>query len=115
MQQPRENQALAGQMDDCIQDCLNCHTVSYDTAMTMLQKGVKDSSHLRIMLDCSEIALTAAHSMLRNSPMYGYICQACAEICNHCAELCFQVGENDCGNACRACANSCQQMVKMVV
>ena len=109
-----EEQMLNDQMQDCIDDCLNCHTVCLDTAMRMLQKGGEHSSYVISLLDCSEICLTSAHFMLRNSPLYGYTCQACTQICSHCAEMCFQAGENDCGNACRASAESCQQMVKMI-
>jgi hypothetical protein len=108
------DQALQDQMEDCIEDCLNCHTVCLDTAMGVLQKGGQNADNVRTLLDCSEMCLTAAHFMLRNSALHGYTCQACAEICTHCAEMCFQLGENDCGNACQACAVSCQQMVKMI-
>jgi hypothetical protein len=113
MTQNAGNSALEGQMQDCINDCLNCHTVCFDKASQVLQKGGQNADHVRTLQDCAEICLTAAHFMLRNSPLYGYICQACAQVCTHCADMCFQMGETDCANACRACANSCQQIVKM--
>lgn len=114
MSQNPQEKNVEGQMEDCIQDCLNCHATCLDTATRAIQKGGKPD-HIRTLLDCTEICLTAAHFMIRNSPFHGYTCRACAEVCTNCAEACFQMGENDCGNACRACANSCQQMVKMVV
>ncbi|HZR44815.1 MAG TPA: four-helix bundle copper-binding protein [Ktedonobacteraceae bacterium] len=115
MQEPpiQGEQALIGQMQDCIDDCLNSHNVCLDTAMSLLQQGGQ-ADNVRILLDCSEICLTAAHFMMRNSPLHGYTCQACASVCTHCADLCSQIGQNDCANACNASANSCQQMVKMV-
>jgi hypothetical protein len=113
MTQNTGNQALEGQMQDCIQDCLNCHAVCTDMASQALQGG-KNATYVRTLLDCAEICLTAAHFMLRDSELHGYVCEACARVCTHCADLCFQMGDNDCGEACRACANSCQQIVKML-
>ena len=113
MTQNPGNQALEGQMQDCIQDCLNCHTVCTDMASQALQKGGQNATYVRTLLDCAEICLTAAHFMLRDSELHGYICEACAKVSTHCADLCFQKGDNDCGEACRACANSCEQIVKM--
>ena len=113
MTQNPGNSALEGQMQDCINDCLNCHTVCFDMASQMLQKSEQSADYTRTLQDCAEICLTAAHFMLRNSPLHGYICQACAQVCTHCADMCFQRGDADCGNACRACANSCEQIVKM--
>jgi hypothetical protein len=114
MSQNASDQMLNDQMEDCTQDCLNCHAVCLDTAMRSLQKGAQAADHIRILLDCAEICLTAAHFMMRNSPMHGYTCQACAQVCDHCGEMCSQMGEKDCENACRACAVSCAQMVKMI-
>ncbi|HLG65495.1 MAG TPA: four-helix bundle copper-binding protein [Ktedonosporobacter sp.] len=107
------NPMLTDQMNDCIQDCLNCHTVCLDTAMRVMQKS-GNADNVRTLLDCAEICLTSAHFMLRNSPLHTSTCQLCAMICQHCEEMCAQIGENDCANACNACANSCQQMAKMV-
>ena len=113
MAQRTDQPMVDDEMQNCIQDCLNCHTVCLDTAMSMMQKSDK-ADHTRLLLDCAEICLTSAHFMLRNSPFHGNTCQVCATICEHCAEMCFLEGENDCGNACQACAVSCQQMVKIV-
>jgi len=127
-----DNPMLEDQMQDCTNDCFTCHTVCLDTAMRVLQQsdqqqlankpisspivqqGGQHADAVRLLLDCSEICLTAAHFMLRNSPLYGYICQACAQVCSHCAGICSQIGETDGANACQACATSCQQMVKMI-
>jgi len=111
--QNTENPMLTDQMNDCIQDCLNCHTVCLDTAMRVMQKS-GNADNVRTLLDCAEICLTSAHFMLRGSPLHTSTCQLCAMICQHCGEMCAQIGENDCANACNACANSCQQMSKMV-
>ena len=113
MQQNSDQTALQGQMEDCIQDCLNCSSTCLDTATQAMEKSA-GIELVRSLLDCSEMSQTAAHFMLRNSPLHGYTCQACGSICTHCADLCFQAGYSDCGNACQACANSCQQMMKMM-
>lgn len=113
-QHSSEESALDIQMENCIQDCLNSHTVCLDTAMSVLQKGNEFADAVRTMLDCSELCATTAHFMIRNSPLYGYVCQACADVCTHCAEVCAEIGENDCANACSASATSCQQLVKML-
>lgn len=109
------NQVLNDQMESCIQDCLNAHTVSLDGATQAMQQAGAKADLIRTMLDCSEICLASAHFMIRNSRLYGYVCQACASICTDCGELAFEAGMNDVGNACRACAESCNLIVKMVV
>src|SRR6266566_2800271 len=78
------------------------------------KKGTNYANTVRILLDCSEICATNAHFMMRNSPVYGSVWQACAQVCNHCAEVCDEIGENDCANACRASAASCEQMAKLI-
>src|SRR5262249_16379343 len=113
-QNPSEESVLEVQTENCIQDCLNTHTVCLDRAMSVLQKGNEFADGLRTMLDCSELCATTAHFMIRNSPLYGYVCQACADVCTHCAGVCDEIGENDCADACRASATSCQQLVKML-
>lgn len=113
-QQPADNAMLNEQIQDCIQDCLNCNTATSDAAKNMSQQNGQNASLLAILQDAAEISLAAAHSMQRNSVLSGYICQACAEVCTHCAEVCFQAGMNEVGNACQNCASSCQQMVKMI-
>ncbi len=105
------NPMIIGQMQDCINDCLNCHNVCTDRAMSTLAAGKPD--HIKVLLDCAEICLASAHSMMRNSPLYGHFCNACQAICTHCADMCDSIGDQGCANACRACATSCQQIVKM--
>jgi len=113
-QHPSEESILSSQMEDCIQDCLNSHAVCLDTAMSLLQKGHTCADPVRILLDCSEVCATNAHFLMRNSPVYGSVLQACAQVCTHCAEVCDEIGENDCANACRASATSSEQMAKLI-
>ncbi len=114
MQQNTQNAMLQQQIQDCIRDCLNCHQVCQSTA-TSMQPQSQNITHQTLMLDCAELCQTTAHFMQHNSPVAGYVTQACIQVCTHCKEVCRQAGMDDCANACDICANSCQQMVKMVV
>ena len=104
------------EIQQCIQDCLNCHAVCVRTADACRQAGgdhAKDE-HIYVLLDCADMCLTAAHFMQHNSPLYGYACQAAMQVANHCAGECEQMGDDDCANACRNAASSCEQLTKMV-
>ncbi len=113
-QHPSAESLLSSQMADCIQDCLTSHAVCLETAMSLLQKGTTSADPVRMLLDCSEVCATNAHFMMRNSPVYGSVCQACAQVCTHCAEVCDKIGEKDCANACRASARCCEQLAKLI-
>ncbi len=113
-QQPSDESILSNQMEDCIQDCFNSHAVCLDRAMSLLQKGKEYAEPVRMLLDCSEVCATNAHFLMRNSPVYGFVLQACAQVCTHCAEVCDEIGENDCANACRASARCCEQLAKLI-
>ena len=104
------------EMQQCIQDCLDCHAVCMQTAEACRQAGGEHAhdEHVYMLLDCADMCLTAAHFMQHNSPLYGYTCQACMQVCNHCAGECERMGDNDCANACRTCAQSCEQLTKLV-
>ena len=113
-QHPSDESILSSQIEECIQDCFNSHAVCLDTAMSLLQKGNTSANTVLILLDCSEICATNAHFLMRNSPVYGSVCQTCAQVCTHCAGVCDEIGENDCANACRASATSCEQLAKLL-
>jgi hypothetical protein len=116
MQQNTGDQLSQVEMEQCIQDCLNCQTVCVQTMEKYKQAGNQQdhAAYIRLLEDCAEICLTAAHFMQRNSPLYGYTCEACAQVCTRCAGASEQMGETDCANACTICAQSCQQIVKIV-
>ncbi len=113
-QQNPDAEILQNQIDDCTQDCLNCHTVCYDAAMRIIQGGERRrAEHISSMLNCAELCLTTAHFLLSNSLFYTAICQVCADVCTRCKELCASMGEGESANACQACAESCRQLAKM--
>ncbi len=100
------------EMQQCAQDCLNCHAACTQAAEKYRQSG--DQSHAYMLLDCGDMCLTTAHFLEHNSLLYGYVCQACAQVANHCANMCEQMGDADSANACRNCAESCQNLTKLV-
>lgn len=104
------------EMQQCIQNCLDCHSTCLNTMTYCLKQGGKhsESAHIRLMLDCAEICQTSANFMLRGSELHARICGVCAEICQQCAEDCESMGDDAqmkaCADMCRRCAESCHQM-----
>ena len=113
----REQQRMASEdMQGCIQECLNCHSICTTTVAYCLQKGGvhAEAAHIGLLLDCAEICQTSANFMLRGSSQHMRICAACAAICEMCAEDCARMGDDppmrNCADACRRCADSCRRM-----
>ena len=106
-------------MQRCIQECLNCHSICMTTISYCLQKGGAhaEAPHNRLLLDCVEICQASANFMLRGSDLHMRICGVCAEICERCADDCAQFSDDEamrnCAMACRRCADSCRSMATM--
>ncbi len=107
------------EMEQCIQNCTDCHHICVETVAYCLQMGGKhaEASHITILLDCAEICQTSANFMLRGSTFHGRTCGVCAEVCERCAQECEQMCDDAqmqaCAEACRRCAESCRQMATM--
>ena len=108
---------MSGEMQSCIEECLECHRICLETATHCLQLGGEHAApeHITGLLDCAEICQTSANFMLRGSPDHGETCDVCATVCDRCAESCESMGKEDdlmrrCAQACRRCAESCRQM-----
>jgi hypothetical protein len=104
-------------MEQCIQNCLDCHRICLELVTHCLQLGGKhaEASHIRLLLDCAQVCATSADFMIRGSDLHGHTCGACAEVCARCAEDCQRMAEGDelmlrCAEVCRRCAQSCRQM-----
>jgi hypothetical protein len=101
-------------MQQCIDDCLDCHrTCLYDAMNHCLETGGEHiaPAHFRLMMNCAQICQTAADFMLSASHLHARVCAACAEVCEACALSCEQVGDMDeCVQVCRRCAESCRTM-----
>ncbi|MTJ08479.1 four-helix bundle copper-binding protein [Anabaena sp. UHCC 0204] len=110
-------QQVNSQIQNCIQDCLDCYSVCLNTVSTYCvhQGGMHtEPAHIRLMLDCAEICQTSANFMLRSSDLHVRTCATCAEICDRCAQNCDRFGDDSqmraCADMCRRCAESCRQM-----
>lgn len=108
------------EMEQCIQDCLDCHSVCLETAVDYcLAMGGRhaEQNHIRLMLDCSEICQVSANFMLRGSNFSSRVCNLCSEVCDQCAESCDQFRDDKkmetCADVCRRCSESCRQMAGM--
>lgn len=112
-----QNQA----MQQCIDNCLNCHRICLQTVTHCLSIGGPHAApaHIGLLLDCAEICQTSANFMLRNSYFHAHTCGVCAEICEDCAEDCEGFGADqamqECARQCRRCAESCQEMAGMAM
>lgn len=109
------------EMQQCIDNCLNCHSICLQTVGHCLEMGGNhaEAAHIRMLLDCAEICQTSANFMLRNSTFHPQVCGVCAEICEQCAVDCERFGTDammqQCAQSCRRCAESCRRMAAMPV
>lgn len=106
-------------MQECIEECLNCHAVCTMTAQHCLVKGGEhaDVSLVGMLLDCAESCQVSANFMLRGSPYHTIMCAACAELCRACEEACRAIPGDEqmehCAEVCAACAETCARMAEM--
>ncbi|MEA5507175.1 four-helix bundle copper-binding protein [Halotia wernerae UHCC 0503] len=104
------------EMQQCIQNCLDCHSICLNTVTYCLRKGGRhaEPAHIRLMLDCADICNTSANFMLRGSDLHARTCGVCAELCQRCADDCDRMGDDAqmkaCADMCRRCADSCRKM-----
>jgi hypothetical protein len=118
MQQNTGNANSMSQVEiqQCIQDCLNCQQVCSQTADADQQSGGDHAKpeHVQMLQDCAELCMTTAHFLQHGSALGGYLCQATAQVTDICSNECDQMGDTDCANACRNASWSCNQLSKMV-
>jgi hypothetical protein len=106
-------------MQECIEECLNCHAVCTMTLQHCIATGGEHTevNLIGILLDCAEMCQTSANFMLRGSPFHVVTCAACAELCRACEEACRAVHDDEqlahCADVCAACAESCDRMAQM--
>ena len=113
-------QHLTQDMQQCIQNCMDCHSICLATVPHCLGMGGEHASqhHITTLLQCAKICQTSADFMLMHAPLHGHVCAVCAEACMSCAQECSQMANGDqqmlaCAEVCRQCAESCQQMATM--
>jgi hypothetical protein len=111
---------VSSDVQQCIQNCLDCHNSCLNTVTYCLQQGQHhaDPAHIVMMLDCAEMCQTSANFMLRHSAFHMRTCDVCAEICKACAADCQKFSDDmqmqSCADMCRRCAQSCQSMAAMM-
>lgn len=107
---------MSGEMEACIQNCLDCYKICSQLLSHCLEKGGKhaDPQHIKLLEDCAKICNISADFMLRNSAYYSSLCEVCAEICIACAESCEAIADDEmmkqCVDICKKCASSCEKM-----
>jgi hypothetical protein len=110
---------MSVEMENCIQNCDDCHAICTSTLAHCLQMGGEHAthSHIRLLLDCAQICQTSADFMLRGSALHHRTCAVCAEVCDRCAEDCEKYHDDEtmrqCAEMCRQCAGSCRSMANM--
>ena len=110
---------MSEEMQQCIQNCTDCHRICLETVAHCLQMGGAhaEAGHIRTLLDCAEICQTSANFMIRGSQFHVRTCAVCAEICEACARECARFGDDAqmqaCAETCRRCAESCRRMATM--
>ena len=120
MYQPHSLAHKSPEMENCIQNCNDCHHICIETIAYCLQKGGKHAEfeHIRLLMDCHQICHTSEDFMLRGSDLHTYTCGTCAEVCMRCAASCeAMTGDAQmkaCAEACRKCAESCQEMAQHI-
>jgi hypothetical protein len=104
------------EIQQCIQNCLICHSMCLDTITYCLQNRSKyqKSAHIRLLLDCAEICQTSANFMLRESSFFSHTCAICAIICDRCAQesetFIDDAKMQSSAAVCRQCAQSCRHI-----
>ena len=109
--------ARSQELLECIQSCKDCHDLCVDTAAYCLGLGGRHAAakHMRLLLDCAQVASTTEDYMLRDSAFYEKLCALCADVCDSCAAACAAFsGEAQmqaCAGACLGCADACRRMM----
>lgn len=105
------------EMQQCIDNCLECHAVCERTAVHCLGMGGAHASrdHQTALKDCAQICATSADFMIRESPIHPHTCAACAAACERCERQCRDLADGDsvmlqCAETCRRCAETCGEM-----
>lgn len=107
---------MSQEMQECIDNCLNCHSTGVEAINHCLQIGGPhaEPTHIRLLMDCAQVCQTSADFMLRMSDLHPETCGVCADVCERCAIDCERFGDDEtmkaCAQVCRKCAESCRSM-----
>lgn len=114
-----EAEQMHEEIQECVEECLQCHAVCTMTLQHCLALGGTHAeiNLVGILLDCAELCQASANFMLRGSPYYVLTCATCAELCRACEEACRSVRDDEqvehCAEVCASCAVACDRMAQM--
>jgi hypothetical protein len=111
---------VTNEMEECIQECLNCHRVCMQVFSHLLtlesdaQPATPDQ--LRLLLDCAQLCALCADFLIRASEFDTSLSHLCREACRRCQQMCETLGQIDlmvpgCAVACARCANACTRVL----
>lgn len=102
----------------CITECLECHRICMETLIYGLRKGgdYADADHAQLLLDCSQICLTAVDFMTRDSNVVHRISEITSYLCEKAAVSCERWASSDakmkqCMDQCRRCGECCRKIM----
>src|SRR3546814_19932524 len=102
-------------MNDCIDNCTQCHAICLETINYCLEKGGKHAApeHIALLTSCADICATSASAMLRGSAVHPVICGACAEVCRPCAAECVALDDPEMTRSAETCSTGAQRCAGM--
>jgi hypothetical protein len=113
----KQQEEFDPELEDCIENCMECHRVCLETLQYCLHMGGKHAelAHIRLLTDCAQICQISADFMIRGSELHEEVCAACAEVCARCGDNCRLIEADDvqmqeCAEMCARCAESCAEM-----
>jgi hypothetical protein len=116
MQQNTESPLVRVEFQQCVQDLQTCHDVCLQTVDNCIQAGGDHAKpqHIWMLQDCAELCHTTMYFLQHDSPLFGYVTSACAQVTQHCGQECQLMGDTDCANACQNASWSLEQLSKLI-
>jgi hypothetical protein len=103
-------------MQECLQNCTECHKVCLQTAVLPEVVGKISAEDEKLLINCSEMCQTSADFMATVSAFHRAVCATCSQICEACAQMCRRnniPAMLECAEVCDRCADSCRRMAAM--
>lgn len=103
-------------MQECLQNCTECHQVCLQTAVSPDVVGKIPAEDLKLLVNCSEICRTCADFTATISAFHRQLCALCSQVCTACAQMCRRyniAAMLECAEVCDRCADSCRRMAEM--
>ena len=71
---------MSTEMQQCIQNCTNCHNICVQAIDHCLRMGGRlvEAAHLKRLLDCADSCRISADIILRGSALFTQVCGVCA-------------------------------------